>query len=198
VLDAWFAAQTNLRTWQASFTQTRSLKTFKQPLVTSGRVWVKPPNRYRWELGTPAQTIALRQADELLVIYPGLKRVERYPAGDKASGPWGDALALIEAGFPRDRAELESRLRILSLTEARGVWTFALQPRSAAARRMMPEIRLGLAASDFSLVNTELVLTDGSTLRNDFTNAVLNSALDAALFDWTPPADFTISEPLRK
>jgi outer membrane lipoprotein-sorting protein len=198
VLNAWFATQTNLHTWKASFTQTRTLKTLKQPLVTSGRVWFELPNRYRWELGAPAQTIALRQADELLVIYPVLKRAERYPAGDKATGQWRDALALLEAGFPRDRAELESRFRILSLAGANGVWTLTLQPKSSAAQRMMKEMRLGLATHDFLLVSTELVFVDGSTMRNDFTNAVLNSTFDAAVFDWTPPADFTITEPLGK
>ena len=198
VLDAWFAAQTNLHTWKAEFTQTRSLKTLKQPLVTAGQVWVAPPNNYRWELGMPAQTIALRRADELLVIYPVLKRAERYPAGDKATGPWRDALALLEAGFPRDRAELESRFRILSLTGTEAGWTLGLQPKSAAAQRMIQEIRLSLATNDFSLRSTELVFVDGSRMRNDFTNAVLNSTLDATLFDWTPPADFKVTEPLAK
>lgn len=198
VLDAWFAAQTNLHTWKADFTQTRSLKTLKQPLVTSGQAWFKPPNRYRWELGTPAQTIALRQANELLVIYPLLKRVERYPAGEKATGQWRDALALLEAGFPRERAELESRFRVLSLAGADGVWTLGLQPKSAFAQRMMKEIRVGLAANDFSLLSTELIFVDGSGMRNEFTNTVLNSTLDAALFDWTPPADFKVTEPLAK
>ena len=198
VLDAWFAAQTNLHTWKADCIQTRSLKTLKQPLVTSGQAWFKPPNRYRWELGTPAQTIALRQADELLVIYPMLKRVERYPAGEKATGQWRDALALLEAGFPRTRAELESRFRILSLAGADGVWTLGLQPKSAVAQRMMKEIRVGLATHDFSLLGTELVFVDGSRMRNDFTNAVLNSTFDPMLFDWTPPADFKVTEPLAK
>jgi hypothetical protein len=35
----------------------------------------------------------------MLVIYPKLKRAERYPLHDQAAGPWKDTLALLEAGI---------------------------------------------------------------------------------------------------
>ena len=63
---------------------------------------------------------------------------------------------------------------------------------------MMPELRLALAASQFSLASTELVFVDGSRMRNDFTNAVLNPALDEKTFEWSPPADFKVTNPFAK
>jgi outer membrane lipoprotein-sorting protein len=198
VLNAWLASQTNLQSWTADFTQTRMLKTLTQPLVATGRVWFAPPNRFRWELGQPAQTIALRQADQMFVIYPRLKRAERYPLGGSGNAQWREAMALLEAGFPRDRADLESRFRILSLTETNRAWQLTLQPSSAMARRMMKEIRVGLATNDFSLVSTELVFADDSRMRNDFTHQVLNGPLDKGVFDWTPSPDFKVTEPLGK
>ena len=59
--DQWLAVQTNLQSWSADFIQTRSLKVLAQPLVATGKVWVTTPGLFRWELGQPAQTIALRQ-----------------------------------------------------------------------------------------------------------------------------------------
>ncbi len=38
VLDSWFAAQKNVRTWSADFIQTRALKTLTQPLVAKGHI----------------------------------------------------------------------------------------------------------------------------------------------------------------
>ena len=134
----------------------------------------------------------------MFVIYPLLKRAERYRLDAKTPGEWRKALALLEAGFPRDRADLESRFRILSLTETNGAWQLALQPASAFARRMMSEIRIGLATNDFSLTSTELVIVDGSRMRTDFTNCVLNPAFDDKVFDWEPGPDFTITEPFAK
>ena len=101
--NRWFAAQTNLQSWSADFTQTRSLKVLSQPLVATGKVWVTVPNRFRWELGQPAQTIVLRQPDQLLIIYPRLKRAEKYSLEGVPPGPLKDALALMDASLPRDR-----------------------------------------------------------------------------------------------
>src|SRR6266487_27235 len=79
VLGAWLNSQTNIRTWSAEVIQTRALKSLAQPLTATGHVWFAAPNRFRWELGDPPQTIAVRQAAEMLILYPRLKRAEKYP-----------------------------------------------------------------------------------------------------------------------
>ena len=196
VLDAWFAAQAGVHTWSADFVQTRALKTLTQPLVAKGRLAFAMPDDFRWELGQPAQTIALRHGDEMFVIYPRLKRAEHYPMGAGTPAEWRDTMSLLQAGFPRDRAEFSAQFQILSLTQTNGDWLFALQPKSPYARQMMPELHLGLATNNFSLASTELIFVDGSTMRSDFTNAVINPALDTNLFQWTPPADYQITNPL--
>ena len=139
-LDQWIAAQTNLHTWSADVVETRALKTLSQPLVSTGKVWVAMPNQFRWELGQPAQTIALRQPDQLFIIYPRLKRVEKYPLTGNQTGPWRDALALLDASFPRNRADLDSRFQLLSVIQTNAIIQVRLQPRSQAARKFMSEI----------------------------------------------------------
>jgi len=197
VLDAWFAAQTNLQTWSADFVQTRALKALTRPLVTTGHVWFAVPDRFHWELGRPARTIALGEGDSMFVIYPLLRRAERYPMGETAPKQWRDLMSLLQAGLPRNRAEFESQFRVRSLVGTNGHWRLALQPRSAAARQLMPELRVTLATNNLSLAGTELVFMDGSRMRSDYTNAVLNAPLDKKLFDWQPPPDYKIVEPLK-
>ena len=198
VLDKWFAAQADVHTWSADFVQTRTLKTLTQPLVAKGHISFATPNDFRWELGQPAQTIALRHDDDMFVIYPRLKRAENYPMGAGTPTEWRDTMSLLQAGFPRDCKEFESQFQILSLVETNGTWQLALQPKSVFARRMMPELNIGLTTNDFSLASTELVFVDGSRMRNDFTNAVLNPPLDEKLFKWTPPADFKVTNPFTQ
>src|SRR5207247_8789439 len=103
-LSSWLTAQTNIQSWSADFVQTRTFKSLTQPLTATGHVWFAEPNRFRWELGHPPQTIAVRATTEMLVIYPRLKRVERYPLSGGQTGEWRDALALLETGFPRSEA----------------------------------------------------------------------------------------------
>jgi outer membrane lipoprotein-sorting protein len=198
VLNSWFVAQTSLHTWSADFVQTRALKTLTQPLVARGHIAFSMPNDFRWELGQPAQTIALRHGDEMFVIYPRLKRAERYSLGAGTPTGWRDTMSLLQAGFPRDRKELDAQFQILSLTQTNAAWQMSLQPKSPFARRMMPELCIGLATNDFSLASTELVFVDGSRMRNDFTNAVVNPPLDENLFEWTPPSDFKVTQPFKQ
>jgi outer membrane lipoprotein-sorting protein len=198
LVQRWLDAQTNVKTWSADFVQTRTLKALTQPLVSTGRVWFAAPNQFRWELGDPAQTIALRLSEQMLVIYPLLKRVEKYPMNSGAKGPWRDALALLEAGFPRDRQELDRQFRITSATpsETNQSLELTLQPRTSGARRMMPQIKIAFSTNDWMLVATELHFADGSVLRNDFTNAKRNFSIDEKMFQPDLGPEYRWIEPL--
>jgi outer membrane lipoprotein-sorting protein len=193
--DQWYAAQTNLQSWSGDFTQTRSLRVLSQPLVATGRVWVTT-SRFRWELGNPAQTIALRLPSQLLIVYPKLKRAEKYSLTGVPPGPLKDALALLDATLPRDRATMEDRFRLLSAIETNAILQMRLQPRSASARKMIGEIIIGFRTNDYAIAVTEMIFADGSRLRNDFTNVVLNGAIDPRLFEETLPPGITVVEPL--
>ena len=197
-LTAWLAGQTNIRSWSSDFVQTRRLKSLTQPLTASGHMWFAAPNRFRWELGNPPQTIAVRQADQLIVAYPRLRRVEKYPLTGDHSGQWRETLTLLEAGFPRSRGELESRFRVVGGSTTNDVREVTLQPRSTPARRMLPQTKIAFATNDFSLRATELRFADGSTMRNDFTNAVLNPKLDDSAFTLELEADYKVVEPLKQ
>lgn len=197
LVDAWIAAQANLHTWTADTVQTRSFKTLAQPLVANGKVWVAVPNQFRWELGQPAQTIALRQPTELTIIYPRLKRAEKYSLAANQTGPWKDALALLEASFPRSRTNLEAQFQILVLTQTNGVANLTLQPRSAAARKFIARLEISFRVDDFSPVGTALEFSDGSSLRNEFSHSVLNPLLEPQLFEVKLGPDFTVVEPMK-
>jgi len=197
-LDRWLTAQKDIRTWSADFTQTRTFKALTQPLTAQGRVWFIAPHRFRWELGKPAQTIALRQTNQMMVIYPRLKRAEVYPLGGDQRNPWQDTLALLEAGFPRSAADLETRFRVLSVSNVNDSVQIDLQPKAASARRWVSQIRILFATNNLALTATALTFADGSSLRNDFTNATVNASMDDKLFTPTLEADFKIVEPMKK
>jgi len=199
LLSAWLAKQPDIKTWSADFVQTRVFKSLTQPLTATGHVWFAEPNRFRWELGNPPRTIAVRAADEMLVLYPLLTppRVERFPLTGNQAGPWHDALALLEAGFPRNQAELESRFNILAQNVTNEACEVMLQPKSTSARQMMPQLKIAFDTKDFSLKATELQFADGSTMRNDFQNPVLNPKIDPEIFSPKVGSDYKVVEPLK-
>lgn len=198
LVDSWLAAQTNIHTWSADVVQTRNLKSLVKPLSKEGRVWFAAPNLFRWELGTPAETIAVRNAAEMLVVYPRLKRAERFPLDQQNAGPFKDTLALLDAGFPRSKADIDQRFNIVSQSLSNEVCTLLLQPKSPSARRMMPELRIAFGTNDWTLRSTELKFADGSTMHSAFRNPKLNPSIAENMFNPTLEADIKVVEPMKK
>lgn len=195
ILDGWFASPTARSSWSAAFTQTRRLRTLRQPLTARGRLWYLPPDRFRWELGEPARTVAIRRGEDLWLMYPRLKRLEHYPLRGDPRAPWSSAVTLIEAGMPRDRTVFEQRFHVRSITASNGVYRIEFAPRSPSARQFLGRLSVELATNDFSLRASTLAFVDGSELRNDYTNTVLNPPLAPALFEVSTNADWQITEP---
>jgi outer membrane lipoprotein-sorting protein len=132
------------------------------------------------------------------VVYPDLKRAELYSLDSKDAAQWRDMLAMLDAGFPRDRTEMEAHFRMLSQGAANGVQEIALEPKSPAARQMMPKIILGFDAKDFTLRSTEMVLGDGSSMKNVFSKSVLNPKIEPDVFKPPLQSDFKVVEPRMK
>lgn len=196
-LERWLTAQKQLATWTADCRQTRSLKTLTVPLVSTGKVWFAAPDRFRWELGQPAQTIAVRRGDEMWVVYPRLKRAEHYALGPNQGGPWREALALLEAGFPRDRAQLDRQFHVADFGATNGLVELGLQPTSGIARRFVSRVTVSVATNAWTLQATELAFADGSRMRNEFNGLVLNPTIDEGQFRPPLGPDYVVTEPLK-
>jgi len=197
IISGWLARQTNIQTWAADFTQTRALKALSQPLVSTGQVWFAAPQNFRWELQKD-HTIAIRNNDTMLVLYPRLKRAEKYDFENAGRSEWKDALALLQSGFPRSRADLDRQFNVLSAAQTNNgaLVLLELQPKSLGARKMMPQINVRLN-SDLTLAGTELVFVDGSRMRNDFRNVQTNPIVTGK-FSLDIPPGFTLVEPMKQ
>lgn len=196
-LTTWLNAQAKIHTWSADFTQTRILKSLAQPLKSTGHVWFEAPNRFRWELGQPAQTIAVRAPEEMVVIYPRLKHAEEFPLTGEQAGQWRDVVKLLDAGFPRSQTEMESEYNILAQHVTDDICELTLQPKSTTARKMMPQIKIAFSTKDSSLRSTELQFADGSIMRNDFKNPEINPKVDESRFNPKIPDDYEVSKPFE-
>jgi len=196
-LDAWLAQQAQAKTWSADVVQIRKLKSLVRPLESKGRVWFRQPNRFRWQLGEPPRTIAVRTADKLVVVYPRLKQIEQYPIGDAIDPSWKQVLALLEVGFPSDPEAFHARYELLQAERIGQVWHFELRPADRQARRLLEKIRIEVSINDLTLLATELVFPGGSTMRNQFSGHQFNLDLDEALFKVEIGEGYKVVNPLQ-
>ena len=143
LLDEWLAKQAEIKTWTANVVQTRKIKSLVRPLESQGQVWFVQPNQFRWQLGNPPRTIAVRTQQELQIIYPKLKQVERYPFDNITDPAMQQALALLEVGFPTDPEYFHARYELLSVITTGEVHQVELQPKDKQARRLLSQAATG-------------------------------------------------------
>jgi outer membrane lipoprotein-sorting protein len=196
-IKAWLVQQAEVKTWSADVVQIRKLKSLVRPLKSKGQVWFEQPNRFRWQLGTPPRTIALRKEDELLIIYPRFKQVERYSTGEDVDPAWKQVLALLEVGFPSSEEAFFAQYELRSTQRTKKAWKFELRPAAEAARRLLDRVWVEVSRRDFSLMATELVFPDGSTMRNEFFHRRLNPDLEEGLFDFAIDEGYQVVSPLE-
>jgi outer membrane lipoprotein-sorting protein len=196
LVNDWIAAQASMRTWAADFKQTRHLKALTEPLTATGRISFAAPDRFRWEITKPAPTLAVREQDGLLVVYPKLKRAEKYSLAKIRQGQWKDLMGLLDTGFPRSRAEFEQQFHVRDVVPIPGGQRLVIQPASALVQKYMPEIDIDISTPDLALLATSMTFVDGSVLRNEFSNPQKNPTLDDALFHPTLGPEYKITEPL--
>jgi outer membrane lipoprotein-sorting protein len=197
VLSAWLDAHRKLETWSADLVQTRHLAALAQPLISTGMVYYAQPGLFRWELGQPPETIAIRSTHDLLLLYPGLHRAERYPIDQGKGGPLRDALTLMEAGFPKNEASLRAQYNIATDTGTNNQSRVVLEPRASAARRLVRRVTLTFQTNVFSLAATSIEFADGSKLENVFTTRLSNEPLPPQLFATNLPPDWKLVEPFK-
>jgi outer membrane lipoprotein-sorting protein len=197
LVDDWIQAQSSVRAWEADFTQTRQLKALTEPLVATGKLWFSAPDRFRWEIIKPAPTLAVREQDELLVIFPKLKRAEKYSLAKIREGPWKDLMGLLDTGFPRSRAEFERQFHVRDVVPISGGNRLVIEPVSPLVKKYMPELDIDIR-EDLTLLATSMIFVDGSVLKNEFSNPRKNPAIDEALFQPALGPEYKITEPLSE
>jgi len=183
----WITKQQDLHTLSADFVQTRSFHALKSPLENKGHIWFREPDAFRWQIGDPAKTIALKQGDFMYLIDPAKQKATRSPANamNKQAGMRG--MPMMSFPMAKSYADFEKQFELLSLKTADGVCAISVLPRDAQAKKFLKQINLAFHTGDGQLVYFEMVIRDGSSMRNDFSNVHVNEKLDRALFNY----DFT-------
>jgi outer membrane lipoprotein-sorting protein len=183
LLESLIDRQKDIRTVSADFTQTRTLRTLRYPLVIKGRLWFQSPDQFRWELGIPPKTIVIGNYDGLTVIQPGKKQALTKPISTFASFPSAGSFGLIYLSGNGNLEEFQKRMQVLALSTSGSTAQLIMLPRDAEAARGLDSIRLDFNTLTGAWISLEIVTRDGSSIQNEFSNVVINPALKEGLFD---------------
>lgn len=170
---------------QAGFTQQSvDAKGHAQPVMT-GRMSVKRPGLFRWEVQKPSPQTVLTSGKVLWVYDPELMQATRQKLDDQV----GNTPALLLSGDPR---KLGEAFLINEEKGADGVQVFVLKPRGKDA--LFDHLRVQFKGN--VLVRMELADSLGQKTDILFTDVKVNPALPASLFEFTPPKGVDVIDQL--
>jgi outer membrane lipoprotein carrier protein len=169
------------KTLRMSFTQITLAKKNLTPQTLTGVLSVSRPGKFRWETVKPYPQLIVGSGDKVWFYDPDLEQViERTNR---------DALGGTPAALLAGAAHAEDAFTLQNLPDAANLSWVGATPKDHSAN--FRQIKLGFTA-DGKLAQMELDDAFGQTILTTFTKVEENVALDAKLFQFTPPKGASI------
>ena len=175
----------------ADFVEEKNTHLLTKPLVSEGTISFLAPNKFRREVKGTSPSLTVSNGQKLWIYYPSFKEAELYVLGQRAF--FDDSIAALTAGL--NFQHVDQFYNYKASREPEG-YRLYLTPRGGGLKRMLKELTVSLD-NDFHIERTETVLPKGDHVITLFKNHRL-TPIPPSLFDFTPPADAHISQPLGK
>src|SRR6266853_4875506 len=130
------------RITQADFEEQRFLRLMKKPILSSGRVWFQPPNKFRREVKGNSPSATVSDGRQLWIYYPNFKSAERYPLGSRS--PLDSTVAAINSALNLENIESTFQISGAKIDPPQAGYDLELTPRSSSTKRMFQMFRLRL------------------------------------------------------
>ena len=177
-LDAWLKRQATITSLDADFIQERKLPALKQPVITKGRICFLKPDKVRWQLGDPFETLAVSDGAKLTLLDAAAKTARR----TSVDSPQAARFSLL-SGKAFDSVEsFQQTFEIIEARVTSGIHQYTLKAKDRKIRSQIPWIFLDIDPQKNELRAMEMELQDKSRLRTVFENVKFNRKLDDTLF----------------
>src|SRR5882762_326962 len=125
------------RSNQADFQEQRVIRLMKNPILSSGKVWFQPPNKFRREVKGTSPSLTVSDGRQLWIYYPNFKSAERYPLGK--GSPLDSTVAAINSALNLEN--IENTFQIKATKSDKG-YELTLVPRTASMKRAFQKLDL--------------------------------------------------------
>jgi outer membrane lipoprotein carrier protein len=179
------------RTTQADFQEERVIRLMKKPILSSGKVWFQPPNKFRREVKGNSPSLTVSDGRQLWIYYPNFKSAERYPLGK--GSPLDSTVAAINSSLNLEN--VENSFQISAAKTDKG-YELTLLPRAPSMKRVFQQLDLRIN-DQLRVERTDMLLPNGDRIVTTYSNQT-RGPVPASMFEFTPPAGTEISTPLGK
>jgi len=182
------------RITQAGFEEQRMIHLMKKPVVSSGRVWFQPPNKFRREVKGNSPSLTVSDGRQLWIYYPNFKSAERYPLGK--GSPLDSTVAAINSSLNLEDVENSFQISATKTNSSKAGYELTLSPRTAAMKRVFQKLDLQIN-DQLRVERTDMLLPNGDRIVTTYSNQT-REPVPASMFEFTPPQGTEVSTPLGK
>ncbi len=177
-LDAWLKRQMTIHSLDADFSQERKLPALKKPVVIQGKISLLKPNKMRWQLGDPVETLVVSDGRTLTLIDTAAKTARR----TGMSSPQAARFSLLSGKAFESPESFQQAFEIIESRISSGIHQYTLKAKNRKVRMQVPWIFLDIDPEKNELRAMEMELQDKSRVRTVFRNTRLNGKPDETLF----------------
>src|SRR5437762_704294 len=177
------------RSTQADFQEERVIRLMKKPILSSGRIWFQPPNKFRREVKGNSPSVTASDGRQLWIYYPNFKSAERYPLGK--GSPLDSTVAAINSALNLEN--IENMFQINAAKAEQG-FELVLTPRTSSMRRAFQKLDLKIN-DNLRVERTDMLLPNGDRIVTTYSNQT-RAPVPASIFEFKPPPGTEITTPL--
>src|SRR5947209_10440151 len=177
------------RTTQADFQEERVMRLMKNPIVSSGRIWFQPPNKFRREVKGNSPSVTVSDGRQLWIYYSNFKSAERYPLGK--GSPLDSTVAAINSALNLEN--IENSFQINATKTDKG-YELALLPRTASMKRVFQKLDLHID-DNLRVERTDMLLLNGDRIVTTYSNQT-RAEVPLSTFNFKPPPGTEVTTPL--
>jgi len=179
------------RITQADFQEQRMIRLMKKPILSSGKVWFHPPNKFRREVKGSSPSLTISDGRQLWIFYPNFKSAERYSLGK--GSPLDSTVAAINSSLNLE--DVENTFKI-SATKTDNKYELTLLPRTPSMKRVFQKLDLRIN-DQLRVERTDMLLPNGDRIVTTYSNQ-MREPVPASMFEFTPPTGTEVSTPLGR
>jgi outer membrane lipoprotein carrier protein len=177
------------RTTEADFQEQRVLRLMKKPILSSGKIWFQPPNKFRREVKGNSPSVTVSDGRQLWIYYSNFKSAERYPLGK--GSPLDSTVTAINSALNLEN--IESTFQITAIKSEKG-YELTLLPRTGSMKRVFQKLDLHIN-ENLRVERTDMLLPNGDRIVTTYSNQT-RAPVPASSFDFKPPLGTEVTTPL--
>ena len=177
------------RSTQADFQEERVIRLMKKPILSSGRIWFQPPNKFRREVKGNSPSVTVSDGRQLWIYYSNFKSAEHYPLGK--GSPLDSTVAAINSALNLENIE---NMFQSSGTKSDKGYELTLLPRASSMKRAFQKLDLQIN-DNLRVERTDMLLPNGDRIVTTYSNQT-RAPVPASTFDFKPPPGTEVTTPL--